>query len=106
MEHHEVRMGAAGSVTIPEAIRDLLKLKEGDRIDFYMDRNGRTVKLLARNGKLSDLKGLFAHSGPPIDVDAEIMASLGEKHDRINRRWAEWQAFQEWRKSRPADAAE
>ena len=106
MEHYETRMGTAGLVTIPEAIREQLKLKEGDRIDFYMDGNGRTVNMIARNKKLSDLKGLFSHSGPPIDVDAEIMASLGEKHDRINRQWAEWQAFQDWRKSRPADAAE
>lgn len=106
MEHHETRMGPAGTVTIPEAIRERLNLKEGDRIDFYIDRNGRIVNMIARNRKLSDIKGLFADNGPPIDVDAEIMASLGEKHDRINRQWSEWQAFQDWLTSRPADAAE
>ncbi len=99
-------MGGKGMVTIPEAIQQQLQLKEGDRIDFYLDRNGRSVHMIARNRKLSDMKGLFSHDGPPVDADAGIMASLGEKHDRINRQWSEWQAFQDWLKSRPADAAE
>ena len=106
MDHHETRMGAAGAVIIPEAIREQLHLKEGDRIDFYIERNGRTVRMMARNRKLSNIKGLFSHSGPPIDVEEEIVATLSEKHDRINRRWAEWQAFQDWLKSKRADAAE
>jgi AbrB family looped-hinge helix DNA binding protein len=106
MKHLETRMRADGSVVIPDEIKERLKLKEGDRVDFYLERNGRSVRLIARNGRLSDLKGLFKHEGPPINVDDEIMASLAEKHDRINREWAEWHAFQEWRKSRTADAAE
>ena len=106
MEVHEARLDAAGSVVIPESIRAHLKLKEGDRIDFYLDRNGRSVTMIARNGKISDIKGLFKHSGPPLDDDEEISEALAEKHDRINREWAEWHDFQQWRQSRAADAAE
>ena len=106
MEHLEARMRADGSIAVPSEIRQKLKLKEGDRIDFYFDANGRSVSLIARNGKLSDLKGLFQHSGPPLDIDEEIAKSIAEKHDRINREWAEWHAFQEWRKSRAQSAAE
>ena len=72
MEIYEARLGAAGTVVIPDSIRAHLKLKEGDRIDFYVDRNGRSVTLVARNGKISDIKGLFKHSGPPIDDDEAI----------------------------------
>lgn len=106
MEHHEARMGTAGTVTLPDAVREQLDLKEGDRLDFYVERSGRTVRMMARNRKLSSIKGLFSHSGPPIDDDTEIMATLAEKHDRINRQWDEWQAFQDWLKAKRADAAE
>ncbi len=106
MKHIETRMLADGLVEIPASVRERLNLKEGDRIDFYLEDEGRTVRFLARNGKLSDIKRLFKHGGPPIDVDKEIAEALGEKHDRINREWQEWDEFQEWRKAKASQAAE
>jgi bifunctional DNA-binding transcriptional regulator/antitoxin component of YhaV-PrlF toxin-antitoxin module len=102
----ETKMKAGGMLEIPADVCERLKLKEGDRVDFFLDDNGRSVRLLARNGKLSNLKGLFKHEGPPLDIDEAISEHLAEKQERINREWREWHEFQEWRKAKSARAAE
>jgi bifunctional DNA-binding transcriptional regulator/antitoxin component of YhaV-PrlF toxin-antitoxin module len=93
----EARMKAGGVLEIPADVCERLKLKEGDRIDFFLEDNGRSVSLLARNGKLSNLKGLFKHEGPPLDIDEAISEHLAEKHERINREWREWRTAQSTR---------
>lgn len=104
MPHYEAKMGENGEVVIPENIRHTLKLKHGDLIDFYTERDGRTIRMIARNRELSELQGLVKNSGEPIDIDAAIGAYLSEKYDRINRKWID--EFRASQKSTKSDAAE
>jgi antitoxin PrlF len=47
-----------GQITIPLEVRNELKLKAGDRIDFIKASSGRYM-LLPKNGSIRDLKGIF-----------------------------------------------
>ena len=50
-----------GQVTIPKKIRDFLKLKTGDLIDFIIDRQGNVV-VRAGTVHVGELKGLLRRS--------------------------------------------
>jgi len=59
-----------GQVTIPKSIRRVLRLTEGDRLDFVVEHEGRVV-LRAGVADVSDLKGLLHRSGRrPVTVEA------------------------------------
>ena len=108
MPHYEARMKSDGEIEIPSEVRKFLVLKEGDRLDFYVNENTRTVRVLARNAKLSELFGSL-DLGPSVaplsqqDIDNGIGDYLTEKHDRISREWNEWREFQDWKKARAAE---
>ena len=48
-----------GQTTVPREIRDFLKLKTGDRIDFQINPDGKTVTVRAASVPLSELRGLL-----------------------------------------------
>jgi len=67
-------INAKGQVTIPKAIRDLLGIKAGSRVEFHRDLNGNIV--LMRAGKKSPssrFARLRGHAGKGLTTD-EIMA--------------------------------
>jgi AbrB family looped-hinge helix DNA binding protein len=109
MPHFEAKMSSKGQVTVPAEVREFFALKEGDRVDFYIDQRTRSVRILARNAKLTDLFGLLAHSDRskrPVsqnDIENAITEHVTEKHERISRQWNEWREFQDWKKSRAAE---
>jgi antitoxin PrlF len=51
-----------GQVTIPKAIRDLLRVKVGDLLDFVVGPTGR-VEIRAGTLQASDLKGILLRPG-------------------------------------------
>lgn len=51
-----------GQVTIPQKIRELLKVKTGDQIDFIVDKKGR-VMILGATTSIRDLKGILHRPG-------------------------------------------
>jgi antitoxin PrlF len=59
-----------GQTTIPKTIRDHLKLRVGDRIDFLIEPDGRVV-LKATNTDIRALDGLLAgrYQGKPVSVE-------------------------------------
>ena len=66
-----------GQVTIPKEIRDHLKVKAGDRIDFIVGRDGNVV---VRAGTLhvGDLKGMLRKPGRrPVSIEEMDEAVLG-----------------------------
>ena len=52
-----------GQTTIPLEIRDFLKLKSGDKLEFKLNADGKTVTLRPGNIPISDLKGLLKRDG-------------------------------------------
>ena len=107
MPHYEARMSSKGQITVPAPLREFLKLKEGDRVDFYLDPLGGSVQIIARNKKLRDLVGVLHQPGAepltPEAMDDGIGEYLSEKHERISREWNEWREFQAWKAARAAE---
>jgi len=72
-----------GQVTIPKRIRDLLRVKSGDRIDFDVDASGR---VLVRPGgtDVRALKGILHRPGRR-PVKLEVMEAAIAKSLRRRR---------------------
>ena len=62
----ESRITAEGQTTLPEAVRDALSLKAGDRVRYVID--GKHVVIL-KVGPLSELAGAVEYDGPPATLD-------------------------------------
>lgn len=65
-----------GQVTVPKQIRDRLKLRAGDRIDFRIDEQGH-VDIRARNVDVRELKGIVRSkrkTAPSIEAMNEAIA--------------------------------
>ncbi len=59
-----------GQITLPKAVRDLLRLDAGDRVDFIVTDDG-TVVLRPATADVRDLKGLLHRKGiKPLSVEA------------------------------------
>jgi antitoxin PrlF len=57
-------------ITLPKAIRDLLRLDAGDRVDFVVQDDG-TVVLRPATVDVRELKGLLHRKGiKPLSVEA------------------------------------
>lgn len=82
----EVRMPTAtvtskGQVTIPRKVREALRLRPGDRIDFVLGEDGE-VRVRAGEVDVSELRGLLRRAGRrPITLEAmeDAIARRGEK---------------------------
>ncbi|MDH3600023.1 MAG: AbrB/MazE/SpoVT family DNA-binding domain-containing protein [Candidatus Tectomicrobia bacterium] len=59
-----------GQVTIPQAIRDHLHLKSGDRLEFLLQEDGLVV-LMPATLDVADLEGILPP--PPQSVSLEAM---------------------------------
>jgi AbrB family looped-hinge helix DNA binding protein len=49
---------ARGQTTIPKEVRDRLKLRPGDRVEFLVQRDG-TALLMPKKVQVSELKGIL-----------------------------------------------
>jgi antitoxin PrlF len=59
-----------GQITLPKAIRDLLRLDAGDRVDFVVQDDG-TVVLRPATVDVRELKGLLHRKGiKPLSIEA------------------------------------
>jgi len=74
-----------GQITIPKPIRERLRLKAGDQIDFVTDEAGRVV-LEPGSSELTDLRGMLRREGrPPVSLagmDAAIARHVTRKERR------------------------
>lgn len=110
MPCYDAKVTSKGQITIPVEIRRLFNLQEGDRVDFYAETGSSTVRIMARNGRLSDLAGLLdvAEEAVPSqrEINDDIARHLVEDDERIKASWNEWQEFEAWRALRRLKAAE
>lgn len=54
----EARMSSKGQITLPKAIRDRLGLRQGDRVRFIIEADGR-IRLLPAKRDISSLVGIL-----------------------------------------------
>jgi antitoxin PrlF len=76
-----------GQITIPKDVRDRLGLREGGRIAFHFDEQGRVILQPAEHDPLGNLVGLLRHRAKerPATVeqmDETIRARAAEKYGR------------------------
>jgi antitoxin PrlF len=57
-----------GQTTIPKSIRQHLKLKPGDRVEFVIGENGQ-VALLPSKVDIADLRGLLAPAPRRVTIE-------------------------------------
>lgn len=80
---------AKGQTTIPREIRERLRIKPGDRIDFVVHDDGM-VALHARTRHVTELAGLLHRPGQrPIsikEIDKAIMKAVVARDRRSRRR--------------------
>lgn len=104
MPHYEAKMSSKGQITVPAEVRAQLNLKEGDRVDFYVDPTIKKVQIVARNTKLADLRGILGPFEGPLlsleEIDQGIGDYLAEKDERIKREWNERREFEAWKQRR------
>ena len=73
-------LSSKGQVTVPKPIRDLLKVKTGDRLDFIVD--GSRVVLRPGTRDLRSLRGLLHRPGrKPVSLEA-MDAAIAHLHKR------------------------
>jgi AbrB family looped-hinge helix DNA binding protein len=70
-----------GQVTIPKQIREFLKVKAGDQLDFVIADDGR-VLVRPGNVGVDELKGLLHRSGRRPVTLAQMEAAIARRHGR------------------------
>ena len=78
-----------GQMTIPKAIRELLDLKPGDKVDLVPDAHGRVIIRGRRITRFEDLFGILPSNGitfPTGDFDDVIADAVGEADERTRTR--------------------
>jgi len=62
-----------GQLTLPREVQNRLELREGDRVEFYFDEQGRVVLKRASEDPLGRLPGLLHDLAPERPVTIEEM---------------------------------
>jgi AbrB family looped-hinge helix DNA binding protein len=68
-------MTSKGQTTIPRNVREFLNLKTGDRLEFSLNPDGKTVTVRAANIHVSKLRGMLKTDGmEPYRSDERAVA--------------------------------
>jgi len=74
------KLTSKGQVTIPKDIRQHLKIDQGDKIEFFVGKNGMVIISPIRSD-VRKLKGIIPKPNKPISIDdmnEAIIASATE----------------------------
>ena len=80
MARYDAKTSQKGQTTIPVEVRRLIGLEPGGTVQYVTTSEGE-VRVVAKSKGLQHLKGLFAHGGPPIDIDGAIMEAVVARTD-------------------------
>ena len=69
-----------GQVTVPKPIRDLLRLKAGDKMDFVLEDEG-SVRVTPVNVSVTRLKGMVPKPEIPVSLE-EMDAAIAREATR------------------------
>ena len=65
-----------GQTTIPREVREFLKVKSGDKIEFKINPEDNSVSLKAANLHIADLRGMLKREGMKPYSPAERKVAL------------------------------
>lgn len=88
MPSFEVTLTSKGQITIPAELRARLNLREGDKLEFYMDRSGNVLVRPRNAGPSAVFETAPRGDRQPraMTDDEAIVASVLEKDRRSRRR--------------------
>lgn len=58
-----------GQITLPKALRDLLHLKAGDRVEFIIEGDD-SVRMVPRTASVTRLRGMLPAPKDPVSLEA------------------------------------
>jgi antitoxin PrlF len=70
-----VTLTSKGQITIPIEIRRKLRLKDGDKIDFFETEEGQYA-MRPKTGSIMELKGMLQKLGYPVPKPAVTIAAM------------------------------
>ncbi|HVA55113.1 MAG TPA: AbrB/MazE/SpoVT family DNA-binding domain-containing protein [Gammaproteobacteria bacterium] len=70
-------LSSKGQITLPKDLRDLLKLRSGDKVEFLLQENGR-VELVPVTANVTCLKGLLPKPRRKLSI-AEMDAAIRKR---------------------------
>lgn len=73
------KITSKGQVTLPKQVREQLRLKPGDRVDFVVGEDGQ-VRLKAGRLHVSELKGLLHEPDRPAVSLEEMEEAIARRH--------------------------
>ena len=69
-----------GQITIPQEIREHYHIKAGDRLDFIINNDDGTLKIIPAVSSLKSLKGILQKPAKPVILkDMEKAIGTGRK---------------------------
>ena len=75
-----------GQITIPKSVREALRLGPGDRLDFFIQEEGR-VLVQPATPRVIDLKGILYRKGArPVSVEEMRAAVIRRVSDKATQR--------------------
>ncbi len=63
-----------GQITLPKALRDMLHLEPGDRVEFIVETDG-VVRMVPRKASVKELKGMLPKPKRPVTLE-EMEAAI------------------------------
>jgi AbrB family looped-hinge helix DNA binding protein len=89
MPGYEVTVTSKGQITIPAELRAKLNLKEGDKIEFFLDRSGEVLmrpRNLSPTAAFENAPRRVRPAAAKMTDDEAIVAAVLEKDRRSRRR--------------------
>ena len=78
------KITSKGQTTIPKSVRDSLRLKSGDKVEFVVQPEG-TALMIPKTGRLADLKGFLPRPERALTIE-EMNAGVRRHLTRKYRR--------------------
>jgi len=79
------KLTSKGQITLPKAIRDRLRLRSGDVLEFCFDERGRVVMRPVADSPTGRVAGLLRHLAPEEPVSVEEMRRAVRRRARQNK---------------------
>jgi AbrB family looped-hinge helix DNA binding protein len=81
---HTSTISTRGQTTIPIDIQRLLNVKSGDKIQYFLEADGR-VTILPKTLSIKHLKGILPKTGKSVSIEDMDEAIIEEAVSRVSK---------------------